>query len=191
MSRSKAMQFETVLSDEHKYAFKGVRKDPIPGIPPPIEPVVVKEVRDETYAKVQVHPPPDPSICEDGGEFDIVEVTRARKIHQPLYTTPISCLACLKDCIEALRNSPYSTPDMIITNGPATGVIVVLASLFLRFTGYEGHGIMRTTYVESWARVSSLSLSGKILDYGLVDHFIVQWEQLQNQHREYKGVVVE
>jgi hypothetical protein len=35
----------------------------------------------------------------------------------------------------------------------------------------------RVIYVESWARVKSLSLSGKILKH-IVDKFVVQWDEV-------------
>jgi beta-1,4-N-acetylglucosaminyltransferase len=171
----------------------------------------------------------------DTGSYDIVEVHRARRVHQPLHTTVISSLQCLWDCIKLLRgihpdsqaspknNTPNTTPypDLILTNGPGTGVIVILASILLLFLGFTGpsaslprskkvmkhastlsspstastsktplsipttteddtaskSGQMRSIYIESWARVKTLSLSGKLLK-PLVDRFLVQWPQL-------------
>ena len=117
------------------------------------------------------------------GSFDIAVVPRARRVHQSLLTTPMSSLSCLWACVSLLRGPQRLTqrltyPDVIITNGPATGVIIVLASYLLRLTGGRGtKGKMRTVYVESWARVRRLSLSGKIL-FPLVNRFVVQWEVL-------------
>lgn len=135
--------------------------------------------------------------------WDIATVHRAREIHQPLYTTPVSCLKCLWDCMQALRGThrdlkstsngarskpggggaattPY--PDLILTNGPATAVILILASMVLMFFGLapinpgtEAGGAMRSIYIESWARVKTLSLSGKILRY-FAGRFLVQWK---------------
>jgi beta-1,4-N-acetylglucosaminyltransferase len=85
-----------------------------------------------------------------------------------------------------------TSPDLIVTNGPATGVIVVLASLMIRFFGWQRTGEMRTVYVESWARVRSLSLSGKILLWcGFTDRFLVQWEALKGKRAEWRGFLVE
>ena len=76
------------------------------------------------------------------GIWDIKVVPRARKIHQPLYTTPVSALLSLFRCIEILmesarasRISPNEYPDIIMTNGPATAVMVILASMILKFLG--------------------------------------------------------
>ena len=183
--------------------------------------------------------------------YDIVTVHRARRVHQSLLTTPISSLQCLLDCIQVLRgnhpdlqhegngkssSTPY--PDLILTNGPGTGVIVILASVFLLFFGFTGpsvslprskkvmkhasslstsaqdsdatssiaaaasngdkvtfaSGQMRSVYIESWARVKTLSLSGRLLK-PFVDRFLVQWPQLVERegarsHVEFVGTLV-
>ena len=147
-------------------------------------------------------------------DYDIVTVHRARRVHQSLLTTPISSLRCLWDCVKVLRgthpdfqhdHSP-SYPDLILTNGPGTGVIVILASILLLFFGLTGTsaslprskkvmrhassssdtsspGQMRSIYIESWARVKTLSLSGRLLK-PVVDRFIVQWPQLAEKERK-------
>lgn len=120
------------------------------------------------------------------GVWNVKTVPRARRIHQPLYTAPLSCLGCLLGCLQLLYNSsntsqagPSVYPDVIVTNGPATAVIVVLASLILRFFAIVPLWKMKTVYVESWARVKTLSLSGKLLLHlGVCDRFLVQWEGL-------------
>ncbi len=145
------------------------------------------------------------------GSHDVSIVPRARRIHQSLLSTPLSSLQCLFACFSVLRGSAVNVaiqssdkakdlrkirsayPDIILSNGPATGVIIILASLILRFMAIPGtKGKMRTIYVESWARVRSLSLSGKIL-LSLVDRFIVQWESMLSVTAgkgEYYGALV-
>ncbi|KAI4228841.1 MAG: hypothetical protein L6R36_001343 [Xanthoria steineri] len=138
--------------------------------------------------------------------YDISVIPRARRIHQPLWTTPVSSLRCLVACFALLGpprtriswrsdinqhrterlapgTPPYTYPDLIIANGPATAVLVIAASLLLRFLKCRGtEGKMRTIYVESWARVNSLSLSGRILvACGMVDRMLVQWENLSRK----------
>ena len=146
-----------------------------------------------------------------GQNYSIVTITRARKIHQSLLTTPLSATICLWDCLKLLRNKhpdQRSTkvadyPDLILTNGPGTGVCVIAASIILRFFGLSGpkSGLdkdrptgtaeMRTIFIESWARVKTLSLSGKIL-LPIVDRFLVQWPGLQGkgEKAEYVGALV-
>lgn len=166
-------------------------------------------------AKATIEPevpdqPPPPKV------YDIVTITRARRVHQSIFTTPTTVVLCLWDCLKVLRGvhkaqnhagSAHTSPDLILTNGPGTGVCVVVASIILLFFGaggsshdgaYHASGQMRTIYVESLARVKTLSLSGQILK-ALVDRFVVQWETLQRKvgekerggRAEYVGVLVE
>lgn len=120
-----------------------------------------------------------------GGKYNIVTVRRARRVHQSIYTAPFTTILCLYDCFQLLT----SNPDLILTNGPGTGVCVVIAAVIRLFLGGEG---MRTIFIESWARVKTLSLSGRILK-PLVDRFIVQWPDLvksQGSRVEYIGPLV-
>lgn len=139
--------------------------------------------------------------------YNIAVVPRARKIHQPLLTTPLSCLQTLHSSFSPLLRAPKflpgqtpyeaaaaDLPDLIITNGPATAVIIIIASLLLRFVDWRGansRGKCRTIYVESFARVKTLSLSGKLL-LRIVDRFLVQWEELEGAggRAEFCGVLV-
>jgi hypothetical protein len=60
--------------------------------------------------------------------------------------------------------------------------MVILASFFLKFFGLAPVYKMRIVYVESWARVKTLSLSGEILlRLRLYDEFWVQWEELAKE----------
>ncbi|KUJ12097.1 oligosaccharide biosynthesis protein Alg14 like protein [Mollisia scopiformis] len=116
------------------------------------------------------------------GRWDVRVVPRARKIHQSLLTTPFSAIWSLASCIWVLWDCSWRRagwPDVVVTNGPATGVMVVFAAAGLRFLGVAGWGKMRCVYVESWARVRTLSLSGRILLWaGVCERFLVQWEGL-------------
>ncbi|KAI4191934.1 MAG: hypothetical protein LQ346_004557 [Caloplaca aetnensis] len=148
--------------------------------------------------------------------YDVSVIPRAREIYQPLLTTPWSSLRCLFACFAILRTPAtqqtsiitnaqrddtrngilmckYSYPDLIVANGPATAVLIIVASLIFRFFGLSGtNGKMRTVYVESWARVSTLSLSGKILRAGgMVNRMLVQWDMLaKNGQGEFRGALV-
>jgi beta-1,4-N-acetylglucosaminyltransferase len=146
------------------------------------------EIEKTIQSKRQKSPGPTQTgrIDMDMGTWDIKVVPRARKIHQPLYTTPFSSLWCLIGCLRALystsspsKAAPFDYPDVIITNGPATAVMVILAASVLKFLGVAPLWKMKTIYVESWARVKTLSLSGKVLlRLGACDRFLVQWEVL-------------
>ena len=139
------------------------------------------------------------------GTYEIKTIPRARRVHQPLFTTPISSLRCLNSCVRLLNTSK---PDLILTNGPRSPVILNLAPIIIRFFTLPviplplysihgerhrraGGGDMRTIYVESWARVKRLSLSGRILvSLGMCNRVLVQWEGLSKKGGEFKGVLV-
>jgi len=69
-------------------------------------------------------------------------------------------------------------PAVLLCNGPGTCIPVALAALALRLLGVR---YVTIVYVESVCRVTSLSLSGKLL-LPLADHFLVQWPQLAHAH---------
>ena len=134
----------------------------------------------------------DKGACVGPGAYTLATVPRARNIHQPLCTVPLSALRCLYAAFAPLL-AP-SPPALILTNGPATGVLVVLAAFVLRFfdiRGVESKGLCRCVYVESFARVKTLSLSGRLL-VRVVDRFLVQWEELEGEggRAEFVGVLV-
>ena len=161
------------------------------------------------------------------GSYSIVTVPRARRVHQSYLTAPFSTLQCFWACLLMLRGlhpdqgplpanifSPY--PDLILSNGPATAVCVILAAKALRLCHYlnplrnKSGGAklkteepvpldcqLRTIFVESWARVTTLSLSGKLL-LPFVDRFLVQWPALEGKaawkgmrKTEYVGALVD
>lgn len=142
--------------------------------------------------------------------YTIITVPRARKVHQSLLTAPFTTLYCLWSCLLALLNrhpdqtasqtattpSVAASPDIVLANGPATAVCMVFAARIIRAarcfmptaTIRERH-YPRIIYIESWARVKTLSLSGKIV-LPFVDRFLVQWRGLKRRKTEYIGVLV-
>ena len=131
--------------------------------------------------------------------YSVITVPRARRVHQSYFTAPFSTLHCLWACLLVLCGrhpgqpklpAEYTSfhPDVILTNGPAVSVCMILAAKFIRFLTFPfcwvfGNGPkpplsrLRTVFVESWARVSALSTSG-ILLLPLADEFLVQWPAL-------------
>ncbi|KDN51438.1 glycosyltransferase family 1 protein [Tilletiaria anomala UBC 951] len=129
----------------------------------------------------------------------IIVLPRARDVHQSVLTTPLTLLRSLLVCLWVVALQPLlfgpSPPlpgagaktgqsgrgrrgrmlaDVILLNGPGTCVPVVLAVYVLRIFALPSP---RLIYVESFARVRHLSLTGKLLR-PLVDRFVVQWPQL-------------
>ncbi|KXH43767.1 hypothetical protein CNYM01_10119 [Colletotrichum nymphaeae SA-01] len=120
------------------------------------------------------------------GTFDKHIVARARKIHQSLLTTPFTALMSVAQIFPLLLSSPFKGPrsrqqfpDIILTNGPATGFIVGLVAYLLKMLYVVPEDTMQVIYIESWARIQTLSLTGKLFHYtGIADILLVQHEQV-------------
>ncbi|KAI0395006.1 oligosaccharide biosynthesis protein Alg14 like-domain-containing protein [Xylariaceae sp. FL0594] len=125
----------------------------------------------------------------DSGTFDIVRFGRARYVHQSWLTTPLTAVLSLLDIIHILTDLPRQCPvpetrypGVIVTNGPGTGFLFLAVARLLKLLRLVPASHMRSIYVESWARVKSLSLTGKLIQKGgLADTFIVQYRSLVGQ----------
>lgn len=88
-----------------------------------------------------------------------------------------------------IKRQMCNSPHLILLNGPGTCCIIAvwfkILDLLCLFTSSN------IVYVESLARISTLSLTGKIL-YLLADEFIVQWEDLKTTYprAKYFGILV-
>ncbi|EJD43368.1 beta-N-acetylglucosaminyltransferase [Auricularia subglabra TFB-10046 SS5] len=116
----------------------------------------------------------------------VLEIPRARAVHQPLHTVPRTFLISLLHTLKVLRTVPC---DVLLLNGPGTCVVLCVAVWLARFLGVRH--TPRVVYVESFARVRSLSLSARIVA-PLVDRLVVQWPQLADRSRfaEYRGWLI-
>ncbi|KAF8176034.1 glycosyltransferase family 1 protein [Pholiota molesta] len=108
-------------------------------------------------------------------DYDILTIPRARQVHQPLITTPLGALKSLLTCLQYITLRPLFSPqkpaDVLILNGPGTSFILCIAVYVNKFLGLHAPLII---YVETFARVNSLSLSGKLIR-PLADRFLLQW----------------
>lgn len=112
----------------------------------------------------------------DPVDYSVHYIPRARDFGQSYFT---SIFSTLKSGLTAFRLVWSLKPQLILTNGPGTAVPIVLAAYFARLLGrfsthYSPALAPRVTFVESIARVSSVSLTGLLL-WPFVDDYIVQW----------------
>ncbi|KAL2116508.1 hypothetical protein VTJ04DRAFT_8676 [Mycothermus thermophilus] len=137
------------------------------------------------------------------GTWDVVWVPRARRVHQPLWTAPFTCLQTALWTITALLKTPdprrhpddsgddFKYPHIIVTNGPGTGFIVCLVAYLLKLLALAPATRLRTVYVESWARSRTLSLTGRLFLFsGLADMFCVQHPQLERRFGRWGAIFV-
>ncbi|KAJ7901898.1 oligosaccharide biosynthesis protein Alg14-like protein, partial [Mycena olivaceomarginata] len=121
-------------------------------------------------------------------QYTLLTIPRARRVHQSLVTTPPTALYSLLLCIYYITFARISFADVLILNGPGTCFVLCIAVYVNKFFGLAAP---RVIYIESFARVESLSLSGKLI-FPFVDRFIVQWQQLQEKEKgaEFHGLLV-
>lgn len=111
-------------------------------------------------------------------------VPRARKVGQGWASSALSSLYSLWFSFGIVAKA---NPRLLLVNGPGTCVILAACVVLLKPFGVQ----TTIVYVESLARVSSLSLSGRLL-YPVADAFVVQWPQLVHKYprAKYIGMLV-
>ncbi len=99
-------------------------------------------------------------------------IPRSREVKQSYVTSIFTTMYAL--LYTTFLTLVKIAPDLVLVNGPGTCVPVCFSCYLLRLLGIKH---VKFIYVESAARVKSLSLSGKIL-YRFMDRFLVQWPDL-------------
>ncbi|XP_076655047.1 ALG14, UDP-N-acetylglucosaminyltransferase subunit [Halictus rubicundus] len=108
---------------------------------------------------------------KDNTDYRIIKIRRSREIRQSYYTSIYTTLCATLESIPLLWTE---RPHLLLCNGPGTCVpLCIIIFLFKVFF------ITQTTivFIESFCRVHTLSLSGKILYY-IADYLLVQWPSL-------------
>ncbi|KAH7153316.1 glycosyltransferase family 1 protein [Dactylonectria macrodidyma] len=131
----------------------------------------------------------------DPGTFDLSVVTRARNVHQSIWSTPFTGMLSILDIFLVLLTPPGNRigakvryPTRIFSNGPATGFFVALAVHLLKVFYIVPENAMAFVYIESWARISTLSLTGRLLHHtGLADIFLVQHQAVAAKYKVVNG----
>ncbi|RLU19660.1 hypothetical protein DMN91_008217 [Ooceraea biroi] len=104
-------------------------------------------------------------------DYKIVEIYRSREVRQSYFTSVWTTVLSTLNCFPVLWRED---PELILCNGPGTCVpLCAIAFLFKALC--IGQSVV--VFMESFCRVKTFSLTGKILYY-LVDHVIVQWAYL-------------
>lgn len=104
--------------------------------------------------------------------FEIIAISRSREVKQSYWTAILSTIHATFDCIPILVRI---RPDLILTNGPGTCVPVCLVAFWLKIFFINSN--CQIIYVESYCRVKTLSLSGRILIW-ISDLFVAQWPEV-------------
>lgn len=120
------------------------------------------------------------------GKPTFASLYRARQVGEPFVSSVVSTVRSFVSVVLFLQNLPK--PDILLVNGPGTCVPVAYVLFVMKYLGLCNTKII---YVESLARVSTLSLSGRLI-MPIANRFIVQWKTLARQYRraEYHGILV-
>jgi beta-1,4-N-acetylglucosaminyltransferase len=120
----------------------------------------------DTTSVMRLPPSPLPPV--------VYNIPRSREVGQSYWTSLYSTAVAL---IHAVLLVARLRPHLIITNGPGTAWPIAVAALVGRVLGWCD---TKTVFVESYCRVVSLSLTGKLLYY-VVDVFCVHWPELHQR----------
>ncbi|XP_020808396.1 UDP-N-acetylglucosamine transferase subunit ALG14 homolog [Drosophila serrata] len=108
---------------------------------------------------------------------EFVRVPRSRSVGQSWFSSIFTTLwALLWSCYLVWRDQPR----LVLCNGPGTCVPFCYAAYLCRLLG-RLPGRSRIVFVESFCRVESLSLSGRLL-LPLADLFVVHWPALATRY---------
>ncbi|KAK8107441.1 uncharacterized protein PG998_009454 [Apiospora kogelbergensis] len=126
--------------------------------------------------------------------YDIAMIRRARNVFQPWVTVPVSAIQCACDIYRVLnRGYPHwlgqgnqggplgelmpgkGYPQVFVTNGPGTGLIIAGVAWIMKMLWLLPASSCKVLFIESIARVKSLSLTGKLFYYtGIATRMVTQ-----------------
>lgn len=104
-------------------------------------------------------------------DYKIIKISRSREVGQSYLT---SVLTTIWTILQSFPIIWKEKPDLLLCNGPGTCIPLCLVTFFFKTIFILNTKIV---FVESFCRVKSFSLTGKILYY-LANHTIVLWPYL-------------
>lgn len=108
-------------------------------------------------------------------DYEIFRIKRSRHVGQSYLTSIYTTIRSIWQCIPLVY---HLKPELVLCNGPGTCVPICLIAFMLKMFGLIDLQC-KIVFVESYCRVKTVSLSGKILVW-IADCFVVQWPQLAN-----------
>lgn len=114
------------------------------------------------------------SVLGVRSDFEVFRIKRSREVKQSFTSAVWTTLESILQCIPLVYRLQ---PDLILCNGPGTCIPICLIAFVLNLLFINTE--CRIVFVESYCRIKTISLSGKILIW-FTDMFVVQWPQLAN-----------
>ena len=113
------------------------------------------------------------------GAEHVERIPRSREVGQSYFT---STLTTVRATLAAIPILLKHAPKVLLVNGPGTCLPLCAIACALRLLRISHTHVV---YVESAARVESLSLTGQLLrDLRLADKLLVQWPELADPRRK-------
>lgn len=107
----------------------------------------------------------------DNKDYKVIDIYRSREVRQSYFTSILTTVLATLNSFPILWKE---NPELILCNGPGTCVPLCIIAFLCKVLCVTQSVVV---YVESFCRVKTFSLTGKILYY-LADHVIVQWAYL-------------
>lgn len=104
-------------------------------------------------------------------DYKFYKIFRSRNVGQSYISSVFTTLHAILSTIPLVYREK---PDLILCNGPGTCVPICLIAFVLRVVYVNTN--CRIVFVESFCRVQSLSLTGRIMIW-FADLFVVHWEE--------------
>lgn len=109
----------------------------------------------------------------DAEDYRLLDIRRSREVHQPYLASVWTTILATIDSFPILWSQ---RPDLVLCNGPGTCVPLCIVAFIYKVLLFRD---IKIVFIESYCRVKTLSLTGKIL-YHFVDFVIVRWKSLNN-----------
>lgn len=104
-------------------------------------------------------------------DHKFVTIFRSRNVGQSYFSSIFTTLQAIVASIPMIYREK---PDLVMCNGPGTCVPICLIAFVLRIVCINTN--CRIVFIESFCRVKSLSLTGRIMIW-FADLFVVHWEE--------------
>lgn len=112
------------------------------------------------------------ALEKDQADFQTIRIGRSRHVGQSFSSAIFTTLRSILQCFPLMYGQ---RPALILCNGPGTCVPICLVAFVLKV--FFINTACKIVFIESYCRVKTISLSGRIL-LRFVDSFVVQWPQL-------------
>lgn len=117
-------------------------------------------------------------------QFFFFKIHRARNVNQSFFT---SIFTTIFSMIQSFFIIIKTQPNICVTNGPGVAIPIVYCGFILKKMMILIE--FKILFIESFCRTKSISLSGKLIK-PICDKFIVLWENLKGNNKEFIGKIL-